>query len=49
MRRVEVMTAASRGRMYQGRLVQMLELGGAIANCITTASKDSLVVEIWER
>lgn len=35
--------------MYKGGLVQMLELGGAVANCITTVSKDSLVVEIWER
>ena len=49
MRRVKVMTAASRGRMFQGRLAQMLELGGAVANCVTTVSKDSLVVEIWER
>lgn len=49
MRRMKVMAAASRGRMYQDRLVQMLELGGAVANCVTTVSKDSLVVEIWER
>lgn len=49
MRRIKVMTAASRGRMYQDRLAQMLEIRGAVANCVTTVSKDSLVVEIWER
>lgn len=26
--RIKVKTAASRGRMYNGRLVQMLEIGG---------------------
>lgn len=50
---MKVITCAIRGRnvLVQNckiKIVQKLEMGGEIANSITTVQKDSLVVEIYE-
>lgn len=43
----KVMTCASRGKILEGdsEYTQMLEVGGDIANTITHATKDSMVLE----